>query len=137
MPKWRVKRDPLDRLMEKLTETPLGCWAHRAPDTAGYGRISIDGGMVYAHRYAFERMVCGIPEGLVIDHLCRNRACCNPWHMEPVPQRVNCLRGDRAGRRVTHCKHGHEYTPENTYTTPQGYRSCRTCIRSRQERAAS
>lgn len=131
MPKWKVKRDPLDRLMEKLTESPSGCWVHRAPDAAGYGRVSVEGRTVYAHRYAFERMVCDIPKSLIIDHLCRNRACCNPWHMEAVPQRVNCQRGERAGHRSTHCKHGHEYTPENTYTNPQGARICRTCIKTR------
>lgn len=135
MPKWKKKRDPLDRLLGLVVETPDGCWQHRSPSAVGYGVIGIEGQSVYAHRYAYERFVAPIPEGLVIDHLCRNRACCNPWHLDVVPQRVNCQRGERAGRRVTKCKHGHEYTPENTYTNPQGYRACRTCIQNRRNAA--
>ncbi|WP_414654556.1 HNH endonuclease signature motif containing protein [Intrasporangium sp.] len=72
-----------------------------------------------------------IPEGLVLDHLCRNRACCNPAHLEPVTIRENILRGEPANR--THCPHGHAYTPENT-RIDNNMRSCRTCIRERARR---
>ena len=128
--KWKQKRDPLDRLMEKVDKTET-CWLVRRPGRNGYGAIGIEGKTVYMHRYDYERMVAPIPPGLVIDHLCRNRACVNPDHLEVVTQRENCLRGERAGIRVTACKRGHAYTPENTYTNPQGYRSCRTCSRER------
>lgn len=128
--KWKRKRDPLDRLMDKVVENGE-CWEFAGALRNGYGVIGVEHSTVYTHRYVYERMVADIPDGLVIDHLCRNRACCNPAHLEPVPQRLNCQRGERAGTRVTACKHGHDYTPENTYTNPQGYRACRTCIRER------
>lgn len=96
--KWKRKRDPLDRLMDLLSEDDRGCWVHRSPDAAGYGRLGVGDGLVYAHRYVFERMVAEIPEGLVIDHLCRNRACANPSHLDAVPQRVNLMRGRQANR---------------------------------------
>ena len=134
--KWKVKEDPLDRLMRLVSTDENGCWVHRSPDAAGYGRIGVDLKTVYAHRYAYERTIGQIPSGMVIDHLCRNRACCNPSHLEVVTQQMNCRRGDRAGTRVEACKNGHPYTAENTYTNPQGYRACRTCIKNRTRRAA-
>jgi hypothetical protein len=123
--KWKRKPDPLDRLMANVDKAD--CWTFRGALRNGYGALGIDGRTVYAHRYAYERLVGPIPDGLVIDHLCRNRACCNPAHLEPVRQQINCQRGERAGERVTECKRGHAYTPENTYRNPQGYRACRTC----------
>lgn len=130
--------DALDRLLDRATEDELGCWVHPSVNANGYATTGSGSQTVYAHRYVYERMRADIPDGLVIDHLCRNRACINPWHLEPVTQRTNVLRGALAGRnKPTSCKHGHPYTPENSYYTPQGIRSCRTCIRARQERAAS
>jgi len=75
------------------------CWvwvAYRDPN--GYGSFYRDGGPTYAHRVAWELLVGSIPEGLVIDHLCKNPPCVNPDHLEPVPQRVNVLRGALARR---------------------------------------
>lgn len=135
--KWKQKRDPLDRLMDKVDiNGDGGCWVFHKPGRRnGYGALGVEGKTVYAHRYTYERLVGEIPSGMVIDHLCRNRACCNPDHMEVVTQRENVLRGERAGIRVMACKRGHDYTPENTYTNPQGYRACRTCIRARRTAA--
>jgi hypothetical protein len=65
-----------------------------------------------------------IPDGLHIDHLCRNRACCHPDHLEAVTPRENVRRGVRS--QVTHCPKGHEYTPENT-KVKRGRRNCRAC----------
>jgi hypothetical protein len=89
--------------------------------------------IVLAHRWAYEFLRAEIPEGLHIDHLCRNRACVNPWHLEPVTNRVNGLRGESVAAqhaRKTHCIRGHEFTTENTYPIKNGKgRGCRECSR--------
>lgn len=76
-----------------------------------------------------------IPKGLTLDHLCRNRACVNPVHLEPVTNRVNILRGigiTAQNARKTHCKHGHPFTVENTiYKHGGGWRICKICNRAR------
>lgn len=128
--KWKVKRDPLDRVMDKVERT-TGCWIFTGALRNGYGAVGIEGKTVYAHRYVYEWLVAPIPPRMVIDHLCRNRACVNPDHLEVVTQRENVMRGERAGIRVMACKRGHDYTPENTYVDRQGYRSCITCRRER------
>jgi hypothetical protein len=99
------------------------CWEWQAQRSNGYGRVRRDGRWVMAHRLAYELLVGPIPDGLCIDHLCRNRGCVNPTHMEAVPDRVNILRGQgfaaRAARQTT-CPSGHEYDAV-------GYRGARTC----------
>ena len=75
-----------------------------------------------------------LPDGLVLDHLCRNRACVNPEHLEPVTQSVNLLRGETvnaAASARTHCINGHEFSPVNTRISPSGRRVCRSCGRAR------
>lgn len=84
-----------------------------------------------AHRYAYETLGPGpIPDGLVLDHLCRNRACCNPAHLEAVPQRTNVLRAPTAQATINAakqaCVRGHPYTADNTYPF-QGKRLCKAC----------
>ena len=87
------------------------------------------------HRVAYEMEHGPIPKGLVIDHLCRNRLCCNPAHLEAVSPGTNTLRGtsfSAANAAKTCCPRGHEYTPDNTYIGPlTGYRYCRTCRENR------
>lgn len=78
----------------------------------------------------YEAFVGPIPDGLQIDHLCRVRHCVNPAHLEPVTIAENVRRGAAA---QTHCKYGHEYTPENT-VIHHGGRECRTCNRIRSRR---
>jgi hypothetical protein len=106
------------------------CWTWTGGLNAGYGKFQIGGKgsrQIAAHRYAYELLRAEIPEGLVLDHLCRNPACVNPWHLEPVPQAINVARGLSAKR--SHCPKGHPYDEVNTYITPPGVRDCRACRR--------
>jgi len=107
------------------------CWPWTAgSDRKGYGRVlRRHGRSALAHRFAYEEMVGTVPDGRELDHLCFNRLCCNPAHLEPVTHEENLRRGDMGWRsEQTHCKHGHEFTPENTYLRI-GKRHCRTCRR--------
>ncbi|MGW4028204.1 HNH endonuclease signature motif containing protein [Streptomyces sp. NPDC004838] len=111
------------------------CWtwtAAIAPD--GYGRFWDGRQMAMAHRIAFELMQAPIPEGLVLDHLCRTTTCVNPWHLEPVAHQVNVARGHFPNSAKTTCPQGHLYSDANTYVSPHGRRNCRTCKRSKDAR---
>lgn len=108
------------------------CWPWVAGvNGRGYGSFFDGSKDARAHRFAYELMVGPIPKGLVIDHLCRNRLCVNPAHMEPVTNKENSLRGEGAPARharKTHCERGHEFNEANTRLY-QGTRCCRTCLR--------
>jgi hypothetical protein len=88
-----------------------------------------------AHRWAYQFLRAEIPEGLVLDHLCRNKLCVNPWHLEPVTQRVNIMRGDSfIARQVisAHCHRGHPFDGVNTYyRKDRPGRQCRACAAMR------
>ena len=118
-------------MRNKIRDTPEGCWEWTgAIQSRGYGSVGHAGKTTLTHRLAYELLVGPIPAGLHLDHLCRNRPCCNPVHLEPVEQRTNTLRGvgfAATNAVKTHCKRGHEYTELNTYTDKRGSRSCRTC----------
>ena len=113
------------------------CWmwigARRA---AGYGQFWDGRTMAGAHRVAFANLRGPIPAGLELDHLCRNRWCVNPDHLEPVTHQENMYRSD-AGEHLaaanlakTHCPQGHAYDERNTYVMPStGSRFCRECAR--------
>lgn len=110
-----------------------GCWEWTGTvGLSGYARFQsrTTGGRRYAHRVAWEIVRGQIPEGLQIDHLCRNRRCVNPEHLEPVTQRTNVLRGvgpSAKQARQTHCLKGHPFDEVNTYRDPRGRRKCRRC----------
>jgi hypothetical protein len=144
MPK-KCATPTIDRLMAKVAETGSGCWEFQgSKHSFGYGQIrDVWGGrLLSAHRVTYEFFRCEIPEGLFLDHLCRNPPCCNPWHLEPVTNGENVRRGVgplTAGQwraeyetSKTHCPYGHAYDERNTYFTGKGHRQCRKCKGRRQ-----
>lgn len=106
------------------------CWNWNAATARGYGRfwLATTQRMMLAHRLAYEWLVGPIPEGLTLDHLCRNRRCVNPAHLEPVTGQENTKRGGNSIK--THCAQGHRFDLKNTNASPYG-RVCRTCKRDR------
>jgi hypothetical protein len=128
-----------DRVFKRLIPDDNGCLVFNGAKTNGYGMVRGDispgqrhAKQFYVHRLMYEWFVGPIPDGKVIDHLCRNRACANVAHLEAVTQRDNILRGEglpaKLAREPNHCEKGHEYTPENTLITV--VRSCRECRRA-------
>ena len=128
------------RLRDGLILTPNGCreWVgSRHAD--GYGMMFVGSRSdksrrcVLTHRLVYELEKGPIPDGLELDHLCRNRLCANTQHLEAVTPGENIRRGNgRAGvnARKTECIHGHPFDATNTYVGPDGKRACRICKRN-------
>lgn len=120
------------RVESKIAIAESGCWEWTGGlGSAGYGRITFGGKRDGAHRVSYELYVGPIPAGLEIDHLCRNRKCVNPDHLEPVTRRVNLLRGETIAAKhaiKTHCMRGHLFDATNTIRTERG-RQCKACTR--------
>lgn len=123
------------------------CWLWTAfVHPLGYGLFKLDGRMQRAHRVSYEIVKGPIPQGLVLDHLCRVKHCVNPDHLEAVTQQVNINRGDlpevlrQKQLRKTHCPQGHPYDEVNTYYKKgRGdtlTRQCRECHNSRRRKNA-
>ena len=103
-------------------------WPH-ARTTAGYGTATVARKTVYTHRLSYELHVGPVPHGLSLDHLCRNRACWNPRHLEPVTHAENMR---RAGEAKTHCPKGHPYAENRRMKGGKLRRDCATCHRERE-----
>ena len=131
-----------ERFCEKIAFSDE-CWLWTGTVNGGngrpsYGQFHLRGRKALAHRLAYELCFGPIPPGLVLDHLCRTPKCVRPDHREPVSNRTTVItRGTGAfaeKARATHCKHGHEFTPENTRIrrdSAQGTRTCKQCQRDR------
>jgi hypothetical protein len=126
--------DLSDKFWEKIAKRENGCWLWIGSlSNAGYGRF--DGGAAFraahktriAHRLAFMAIKGAIPEGLTLDHLCRNRACVNPDHLDPCPIGENVRRSPVWNGNKTHCPAGHQYTNDNVKVSSRGERCCKTC----------
>ena len=140
-----VRRDrntPVEAWIKQLVVVDeMQCWNWpRSLNHKGYGQIGINGKVYRTHRVMFEIQHGLIQPGMMIDHLCRNRRCCNPDHLRAVTPRVNSTE-NVAGHpwqleaAKTHCPAGHPYDAENTYVTRQTkggvMRQCKTCRRIR------
>lgn len=106
------------------------CWTWKNVPLEAYQNFQLYGRSVAAHRVAYRDFGGKIADDLGLDHLCRIHSCVNPKHLEPVTLAVNVARGLRGVDNLTHCRNGHEYTPENTKISARAgkpYRICRIC----------
>ena len=134
--RWAVvkdRRNPCDLFWSKVAFRQAGCWDWMGCRVnGGYGKFW-DGRNVYAHRFAYEDVVGKIPDGLTLDHLCRNHKCVRPLHLEAVSLTENQARGESVcvqNTRKTYCKHGHPFDQSNTRIRPDGKRDCKACARA-------
>ncbi len=150
--RWQKRRDPLraqvsrtladvepaEYVWSHFVRVPSGCWewAGGVSDT-GYATVRHRGVAVLAHRFTYELLVGPIADGLEIDHLCFNRRCINPSHLEAVTPRVNKLRStsvSAVNATKTHCNNGHPFDEANTHVDRLGRRRCRACARAKERR---
>ena len=126
-----IKISTAERFWAKVNKTDT-CWLWTASTKgAGYGQYIIEGKSYLSHRLSYEMLVGSIPEGLVIDHLCKVKTCVNPEHLEAVTQYENMMRSESGAylKSRTHCPKNHPYSGTNLYVSPRGGRFCRACRR--------
>ncbi len=146
----KIHGDHLARFWSKVDKDgPLPMWAPflgpcwlwaDVPDAKGYSSFWNGTKIVRAHNYSYELHLGPVPDGLELDHWCRVRGCVNPSHLDPVTHAENVRRSQenrQTGRYATHCKRGHELTPESVYDHPKGGRQCKRCKRELAEARAN
>ena len=123
-----------ERFWSHVIRWDADCWTWVGPhQSIGYAIF----GKTVAHRVAYELSVGPVPAGMELDHLCRNRGCVNPAHLEPVTRRENVMRSDSfaaVNAAKTHCPNGHPYSGGNLHVRPNGDRRCRTCVKAANDR---
>lgn len=110
----REKKTAQEQISDHISLAENGCWLWEgALNPSGYGAVNgqpVNGKInTQAHRHSYEVFVGTIPEGMELDHLCKNRRCVNPDHLEPVTHLINVRRGDACRATDTHCANGHLY----------------------------
>jgi hypothetical protein len=143
MAKYGDERLPARFWEKTVIECATGCWLWVAckQKPGGYGKYQVGYSTRLAHREAYRVLISEVERGLQLDHLCRNRACVNPSHLEPVSHRENQLRGEgfvARNSQKTHCPMGHELVGDNldANSLARGRRDCRLCRNTRKRRAA-
>ena len=140
--------DPVMRLLDRIDKTSgifgednqyaTECWIYTGYiNRLGYGTVGIGQSFILAHRLSYQHYKGDIPDDLCVDHLCRTRSCVNPDHLELVTNVENVMRGNSQhaiNARKTHCKHGHEFTQENTGIDKRDRRYCKLCARNRRRK---
>lgn len=134
------------RFAQKVVVAKSGCWEWIGSRMGnGYGQFYVAGKSVSSHRYSYEIIKGPVAGGFDLDHLCRNRPCVNPAHLEPVSRSVNIKRGDirmnNGNAAKTSCPAGHPYNEENTCIRKPShrapFRTCRACARLRARKSTS
>lgn len=133
----QIRISVIERFLNKIKILDSGCWKWISTITnQGYGQFWFNGKQRSSHRFIYKYYHGEVNSSLVLDHLCRNRKCVNPEHLEQVSIKENILRGNGFAAlniKKTHCKNGHEFIDNNTHLDSNGHRRCKFCNKIRQQ----